>query len=298
MMELTRKKIKLSNGETLAYLDLGEGEETLLLIHGNVSSSVHYMPLIERLPRTLRVVAVDLRGFGESSYNKPFNHLYELTEDVSLFIKALKLPKAAVAGWSAGGGVALALAARHPEQVKKLILINSMSYKGLPIFRKGPDGSFLIGQTYASKEELGLDKIQVVPVLNAIKDKNMAVMKYIWNAAIYNVSKPAEPEFDLYMNESFKQRCLVDLDWALTRFNMGVGVSFGVEGDKSIADVKVPVLSLYGRNDKTVPEYMIRETVGALAKKARLIIYEKCGHAPLVDVPDQLSKDILGFIYS
>lgn len=293
----TKKSLSLSNGEKIAYVDLNEGEETLLLIHGNVSSSLHYLPLFERLPKNLRLLAPDLRGFGDSSYDTPFNHLDELADDIVDFLKILKVKKVCVAGWSAGGGVALSLAARYPELVSKVILINSMSYKGLPIFKKGSDGSFLIGQVYPSKEELALDPIQVAPMEKALKEQNLAFMKYIWELAIYNVNKPLPEEYDLYMRESLKQRCLIDLDWALTQFNMGVGTNFAVDGNHSIGKIKVPVLSVYGQNDKTVPEYMVRETVGALGNKARLIIYEKCGHAPLVDVPEQLTKDITDFIF-
>lgn len=99
------------------------------------------------------------------------------------------------------------------------------------------------------------------------------------------------------MDETFKQRCLVDLDWALTQFNIGVGQNYsGVEGDKSIVNMKAKLLALYGLNDLTFPEFMARETVGALGKNARLITYKNCGHSPLVDKPDEITKDILAFL--
>ena len=66
--------------ETLAYLDQGEGE-VVLMVHGNMSSSVHYEPLISRLQGKYRCVAVDLRGFGDSSYNERFDTLEELADD-------------------------------------------------------------------------------------------------------------------------------------------------------------------------------------------------------------------------
>lgn len=295
---LEKKFVNLSNGEKYAYIEKGEGEKTLLLIHGNMSSGIHYMPLISRLPEDIRVIALDLRGFGDSTYKKGFNHLDELANDVALFIKALKLKTPlAVAGWSAGGGVALSLASKHNTLVEKVILINSMSYRGLPIYEKNKLGQPDITKPYKTKEEMALDAVQVVPMLNALKNNDVAFMKYIWDLTIYNVGKPSEEENEVYMKETFKQRCLVDLDWSLTQFNIGVGLSYSlVEGDRSITNMSAKLLSIYGVDDVIVPEFMARETVGALGKKARLITYKKCGHSPLVDKPDQLTKDILDFL--
>ena len=298
MMKYNKKTIKLKNGEQLAYIEQGSGDNTLLLIHGNLSSSVHYHPLLVRLPEDQHTISVDLRGFGDSSYNKEFDHLDELAEDLVLFIKKLKLKTPLkVAGWSAGGGVALSLAAHYPDLVSHVILIDSMSYRGLPIYAKDATGKSMIGTFYKKKAEMALDPIQVLPVANALKNKDLAFMNYIWDLAIYNVKKPSVEENELYMAETFKQRCLVDLDWALTQFNIGVGANYyGIDGDRSIVNMKAKVLAVYGLDDKTVPEFMARETVGALASKAHLITYKNCGHSPLVDNPDQLAKDLLAFI--
>ncbi len=299
MLKLEKKFIEVATGETLAYIVHGTGPETLLLIHGNMSSSLHYLPLIERLdPQFFRVVAVDLRGFGDSSYHKRFDHQKELLAVVLSLIQKLALAPLTVAGWSAGGGVALLLAALHPDLVKKVFLIDAMSYKGLPVFRKDEQGKPILGAVYASKEELAADPIQVAPALKALAEGNKAFMEYIWNLVIYTVNKPTAEENEIYLSETMKQRNLVDFDWSLVTFNMGVGSNFQVNGDHTIAKLQCPVLSVWGRQDKTVWEYMVRETVGALGKRGRLIIYEKCGHSPLVDVPDQLAKDFISFVKS
>lgn len=57
----------------------------------NMSSSVHYGPLIERLQGSFRCVAPDLRGFGDSSYNNRFDTMDELAEDVKLLLDALNI---------------------------------------------------------------------------------------------------------------------------------------------------------------------------------------------------------------
>ena len=49
-LNLDKKRVKLSNGETLAYLEENpKGKETVLLVHGNFSSSVHWIRMIEEL---------------------------------------------------------------------------------------------------------------------------------------------------------------------------------------------------------------------------------------------------------
>lgn len=297
-MEINKKVVKLTNGETIAYLEKGSGDYPLILIHGNLSSSVHYLPLLNQFEENQHVIALDLRGFGDSSYKKGFDSLHELAEDVALFIKALKLKTPlAVAGWSAGGGVALSLASKKPQLVDKVILINSMSYRGMPVYKKDEKGAPILTAFYKTKEELALDPIQVLPIQNAIVENNRAFMEYVWDLAIYNLKKPSREDYDLYLDETFKQRCLIDLDWALTQFNIGIGPNYyGLPGDRSIVDLKAKVLSIHSAKDLTVPEFMVRETVGALAKKARMITYKNSGHSPLVDNPVQLGKDILAFL--
>lgn len=297
MIKLEKRFQTLSNGETLAYVDVGTGSHTIVLIHGNMSSSLHYLPLIERLDhRKYRLVAIDLRGFGDSSYVHRFDSLRELTNDVVELVSILKLPPFTVVGWSAGGGVAMLMAAHYPDSVKKLFLINSMSYKGMPIFVKDEKMQPIIGKTYPNKEELAHDPLQVAPAVKALADGNIAFMDYIWKLVIYTVNKPNEEDNLLYLKETMKQRNLVDFDWSLVTFNMGSGSNFQVTGDESITKIEVPVRSVWGAKDKTVWEYMVRETVGALGKKAELIIYDECGHSPLVDVPDRLAKDLMEFI--
>ncbi|MFH0767594.1 MAG: alpha/beta hydrolase [Bacillota bacterium] len=93
-----------------------------------------------------------------------------------------------------------------------------------------------------------------------------------------------------------KQRNLIDADWALANLNMSDIHNFYNAGTQNINKIKCPVLHTWGTKDIVVPEYMVKENIKALEKNSTLIVYENCGHSPLVDVPDQLTKDILKFI--
>jgi pimeloyl-ACP methyl ester carboxylesterase len=239
---MEKRQIVLKNGEVIYYLEQGQGEETIILIHGNFSSSLHFSPLLERLPKDVKVLAPDLRGYGDSSYYRRISSLADFAEDVYLFMQAKAVKKAFVVGWSLGGGVALELAANHPEAVKKLILINSTTHRGYPIFKKNEAGQPQVGLVYESPEALGKDLVQVVPLLEAQKNHNFAVMSYIFDLTIYTVGKPNAEDNQLWINESLKQRNLIDADWALANLNMSDIHNFNNAGTQNNTKIKCPLL--------------------------------------------------------
>jgi pimeloyl-ACP methyl ester carboxylesterase len=281
--------------EKLAYLDIGAGKEVMVLVHGNMSSGIHYKPLIERFKGEYRIICPDMRGFGDSTYNNEYDDLEELADDLLVLLDKLEIKEYYLGGWSTGGAVALKMAAKRPMEVKKLILIESCSYKGYPIFKKDDKGQPILGAYYTAKEELANDPVQVAPMDGIFKTKATAYMKAVWDQVIYTVNKPTKEEDDLYLEETMKERCIVDVDWALTRFNMSNEFNGVTNGDGTIKDVVCPVITFWGDTDYVVLEYMIDETVAAL-KDVKKVVLEKSGHSPLLDVPDVLAKEIKDFI--
>lgn len=278
--------------ETLAYLDEGAGD-VVLMVHGNMSSSVHYEPLITRIKDKYRCVAVDLRGFGDSSYNERFDTLEELADDVALFIDALGLGSVYLVGWSNGGGVSLRLCAKYPEKIKKFFDIEGAGLKGYPLYRKVNYQS--TGEPYSSKEEMAADPIQVAPAIACFENGDAATMTAIWDATIYTVNKPTREQNDLWMAETLKQRNLVDLDWALATLNMSDEYTPYGKGDGSIHNIKCPVALTMAEKDIVVPDYMVMDNYNALGSLATLLPYENCGHSPMVDCPDRLARDVVDF---
>lgn len=286
---------QIPNGEKIAYLDLGKGIETLVLIHGNMSSGIHYKPLIERFQEDYRIIAPDLRGFGDSSYLNRFDDLEDLADDVIALLSILGIKKYYVAGWSTGGAVAMKIAAKRPKEVKKMVLIESCSYRGYPVFKKNSMGQPVIGSFYETKEALANDPVQVAPMVNILSGGATPYMKAVWDQVIYTVNKPNKDDDDLYLSETMKERCLVDVDWALTRFNMSNVTNGVTNGDGTIKDVVCPVLAFWGEKDYVVLEYMVDETVSAL-KQCEKVKLAGSGHSPLVDVPDILTDKINNFL--
>ena len=91
-------------------------ESTVVLIHGNVSSSLFWQELMQDLPSDLRVIAIDLRGFGgtESLPVDATRGVRDFSDDVHATLRALGLDTAHLVGWSMGGGVVMQYALDHP----------------------------------------------------------------------------------------------------------------------------------------------------------------------------------------
>ncbi len=91
-------------------------DQTVVLIHGNVSSSLFWQELMQDLPGDLRVIAIDLRGFGDTE-SLPIDAtrgVRDFSDDVHATLTALGIESAHLVGWSMGGGVVMQYAIDHP----------------------------------------------------------------------------------------------------------------------------------------------------------------------------------------
>ena len=102
--------------------------EPLLLIHGLGMSSALWVHQIPELARHFRVIAVDLRGFGESSKpDYPGAYTIEtLADDIAAVIDELGIAGCHCLGTSMGGFVAQALALAHPARCGSLLLCHTV----------------------------------------------------------------------------------------------------------------------------------------------------------------------------
>ena len=119
----------LAAGVRTNYHDAGQGAPVLLL-HGSgpgVSAWANWRLVLPVLAKQRRVIAPDLVGFGFT--DRPANHRYTLDNWVTHAIgvlDALDLKQVDLVGNSFGGGLALALAIRHPQRVRRLALMGSV----------------------------------------------------------------------------------------------------------------------------------------------------------------------------
>lgn len=296
MSNIILKSIELSNGETLGYRVTGEGEKILILLHGNMSSSKHWDLVMENMPEDYTTYALDLRGFGISTYNSRANSLRDFSEDLKLFVDAMGLKKFYLAGWSTGGGIAMYFAIDYPEYVEKLILVESVGIKGYPMFKKDANGQPIIGEFLKTKEEIEADPVQVAPILNAYKDKNKDLLRAVWDAAIYQINKPSEERYEAYLDEILKQRNLVDIDYSLVHFNISDEHNGVVEGSGEVHKIKAETLVIQGKNDLVVPMDMGVGIANAIGKNACLELLDNGSHSPMTDDLDRFMNLILNFM--
>lgn len=106
--------------------------EPVILLHGNVSSSVFFFPLMSHLPRRFRPIALDLRGFGGSD-PEPVDAsrgVRDFSDDVLAAMDALDVPRAHLVGWSLGGAVAMQAAVDAPQRFSSMTVIAPISPYG------------------------------------------------------------------------------------------------------------------------------------------------------------------------
>jgi 2-succinyl-6-hydroxy-2,4-cyclohexadiene-1-carboxylate synthase len=116
-----------SGGIDWHYEESGDPNgEPLLLIHGFTGSSQSWEGFIELLAPGYRIIAIDLPGHGKTSSPKNKDWpLPRLADSIVEFIRALKIQKAIVLGYSMGGRVALHLVLHLPSLIRALVLIGA-----------------------------------------------------------------------------------------------------------------------------------------------------------------------------
>jgi pimeloyl-ACP methyl ester carboxylesterase len=107
------------NGIKIWYAEFGRGAPVILL-HGGLANANYWGLQVPALARQYRVIVMDSRGHGRSTRNAaPYG--YDLmASDVLGLMDVLKIPKAAVVGWSDGAILGLDIAIHHPERLTKL----------------------------------------------------------------------------------------------------------------------------------------------------------------------------------
>jgi len=283
MKQYEVKTVTIPGGETIAYREAGSGD-TVVLIHGNMSSSVHWQTTMEHLESRCHVVAPDLRGFGESTYHARFDSLGVLARDVEQFLDVIGVGEFSLAGWSTGGGIALEIAADWPERVKKAVLIESVPPTGYPMFRKDANGQPILEELIRTKEEIEADPVQVAPVLAAYAANNRELLRAIWNAAIYDRVQPSPEDYEAYLTAIMQQRNLVDVDYSLLTFNMTDAPTGSAPGSGRLGRIQCPVVIIHGKRDLVVP-YAWAEAARDAIPGSTLVTLENTGHSPLTDDP-------------
>ena len=291
------KYTSLPNNETYAYRDAGSSKDVIVLVHGNLSSSFYYEPLIQKLVGNYRVVAPDLRGYGHSTSNKTTDSIDDLVEDLKLFVDNLQLKNFVLAGWSLGGGLVMKFAARYPDYVLKLVLLHSIGIKGFPAYLIDEKGNQI--ETRAKTMEDIKSIPERVELNTALLEKDRAKIEKRIMATFFNGSKqPSKEELNAYTDETMLQKSALIASHILNIYNISSENNNINDGTGEYLKIKCGVLVVGGEKDKPCPaegQLKLKEDLG---ERASVKIFEDCGHYSVGDHLEELTQIILDFIKS
>nr|WP_144928705.1 alpha/beta hydrolase [Paenibacillus bovis] len=246
-------------------------KETIVLLHGFLSSSFSFRKLGQLLSNQFHVISVDLPPFGKSGKSTKFHYSYKnIATTVLQLLQQLKIYEYHLVGHSMGGQIVLNMILQRPNQIKKAVLLSSSGYMKrlktsyillsyIPLFDK-----------YIKHH---LNKTGVLGNLHqVVYDKKMIddVM----------INGYAEPFLD---NRIFKSLCKMIRDR---------------EGDLSseqLQSISTPCLLIWGEFDKIVPIKVGKRLVNDL-QNAQLVIFKNIGHLVPEETPMRTYDEIKKFI--
>ena len=144
-----KKNIK---GVDINYIDYGEEDNPIVLLHGWGQNISMMRPIGDRFKKTNRVIIIDLPGFGDSNEPKEVWSLYDYMDSIHELIEYLKVKEPILIGHSFGGKISLLYASKY--KVKKLILFGSPFKKEI--------------ENLSTKTKI-LKSLKKVPVLNKLE---------------------------------------------------------------------------------------------------------------------------------
>lgn len=259
-----KKEVRLPSGLRMAYVELGDPQgEPLLLLHGYTDSSRTWSLIVPYLG-DYRLLIPDQRGHGASDAPACCYAMSVFADDARLFMDAMGIQRAAIAGHSMGSMVAITMAAEYPDRVSKVVLIGSTALA--PVKR----GDWLWSNSQSlrfpvdRKAQFYRDwhpGNQPTPVdqafAEAAVEEVFATAPHVWKAVI---------------------RELAD-------------VPIG----RHTADIRAPVLILSGGRDSLFPaehhESLLKAFPGAEAH-----VFAELGHNPLWERPQELGLVIGRFL--
>ncbi|MCI0856371.1 MAG: alpha/beta hydrolase [Chloroflexi bacterium] len=258
------------DGTAIHYVEAGRGED-VVLIHGWNGSTFSFRYTIPELAQRYRVIAIDLMGYGYSARMRDAD--YSLTgqsEIVAQAMDRLGVTNAAVIGHSMGGAVATRLALRHPDWVRKLVLVDSVNVTEMRrATRFGkllrvvmPLGAPLLLHPYRSRRRI---------FLTAVHD-------------------PA------YLTPEIEEGYFRPMHMKGHLRSMGQQLTSRQDDDLlSPSDITQPTLILWGEHDSWLrPE--LGERLNAEIPDSRLTLVPSAGHLPLEEQPDFCNREILRFL--
>lgn len=276
----TSRRIPWSGGET-QVIEAGAGEP-LLVVHGGMGNAADWAPLIGRLAKHRRVIAVDRPGHGLASFFEYrgvdlWSHAAGFLREV---LDALGLGRVDVAGNSMGGLFGIALAEAHPERVRTLTLV------GAPA-----------GAQRAMPAKIGLMAWPILSrlVIAMIRRSTAASTRSFWDGLIVAHSERLPDESLLFTALAARRNA--------DGWRSIVGANVTARGilprnliAAHLARVEAPVAWVVGDRDAFTSPGDNRSLAALTPVPGAFVVIPDAGHLPWFDEPDAVAKSILAAV--
>ena len=262
---LVRRELTLPDGTLYVYLEGGSGE-TLVLLHGFGANKDNFTRVARYLVPHYHVIAPDHVGFGESSHPPAADYAPPAqVERLHALTQALALTKFHVGGSSMGGHIALSWAAKYPEEVQSLWLLD-------------PGG---VGS--APKSELAqiVDAGGANPLMAQTTDQYAAIFHFVMADPPF-IPRPILDQFakERIANFALEERIFKEI--------RADNVEERIKGSQT------PALIVFGDQDRAINP-KAAEVLHALMPRSQVIIMPGIGHLPMIENPKQAAEDYLKF---
>jgi 3-oxoadipate enol-lactonase len=262
------------NGATLWYEEHGAGPETVVFAHGLLWSGRMFDAQVAELEDRFRCVTFDFRGQGRTEVTADGYDMETLSADAAALIEALGCAPCHFVGLSMGGFIGMRLAARHPELVRSLVLMETSAdpepAANVPRYR-------LLGGIVRLLGSLGMRL--VMP----------RVMRIMFGRTF--LEDPAR-EAD---RRVWRERGMANRPRGITRALAGVIERKPIYDE--LGKIAVPTLVMVGDEDvATIPAKA--ERIHAAIAGSRLVVIPGAGHTSSVEQPDVVNAALEGFLAS
>ncbi|NLO92256.1 MAG: alpha/beta fold hydrolase [Elusimicrobia bacterium] len=280
------KYLQLPDGPRMHYLDQGSGDPVLML-HGNPSWSFYFRNLVGEIERSgRRAIAPDHIGCGLSDKPGASRHPYTLdtrVADIDALVNALGIGRnltLVLHDW--GGMIGMAWAVKHPEAVKRLVLINTAAFP-IPAAKPFPP-TMALARTPVLGPLLvrGLNLFMRGAIMTCCTRKPMPADVAEAFAAPYDSWKNREAVLKFVQDVPLRPG---DRAWAT--------VTATAEALPRFAST--PALILWGGRDFVFDHYFLEEWKKRMPH-AEIRLFQDAGHYLLEDAPEDVIPAILEFL--
>lgn len=279
-------------GEEIAYDDNQKDAPVIFLIHGNMTAKECFYN-IEKYLGERRIIAFDLPGFGDSTFNYFYYNIEELAWVAYRFIKSFGFKKFDVLGWSMGGAIIYELfKTRLNENIEHAVFVSAM----------GINGVNRLDDNYKSfLDTMHLSNIPT-EIMNGIQVYQEELRKFYSLKPSYDSSLTKESTRQMLKRYVFnekhdhqilergtrlalKQKDQLDINKAIMKYIY--------TGDK-VPHIKI--LFLHGTDDKVVKKEKIEETYEFFKESSTLKFLPCYDHGMIVSHAKELSEPINTFL--